>query len=456
MFKSARKCQSLIVLLFLVVMLVQTSKADTANSTAKEKLPEFVSEVVGLDLTKYNITNEGYGFHYPSEYGGIAKEESMSFKLVSNKGTIFDVYANGIFLNGFICLICVDAPTKGSMFFTAPPTSALDESRNILQRYKTFAEKYGFDTSHIDSALTLLSNATGASSSSADLLLFNNLIGFVPSVTYAGNMKQEITQESIAWIYTERGVDMPNKCLKIDFGSNKLHFVDTWNLFTVGCFSTISEDEAIRISWDAAKNYNLTLIGEDGPYNPKTEWSNRTYVKLNMIPGQIHNIDAEDQTVSENNATRDPLALYPQWFMVFYFNKPVAAGRRSIAGIAVGLWGDTKEIASTGIAQYMGVTGEHPYATTETSIDDPEENSPEQTESSSDDDPQPESSLDGLLEGLGGNSTAQTDPSATQSENSTKSENSINPPASTYLIAGTAVTAIAIVVAAVALKKRRK
>jgi len=436
-------------------MLVQTSKADTANSTAKEKLPEFVSEVVGLDLTKYNITNEGYGFHYPSEYGGIAKEESMSFKLVSNKGTIFDVYANGIFLNGFICLICVDAPTKGSMFFTDPPTSALDESRNILQRYKTFAEKYGFDTSHIDSALTLLSNATGASSSSADLLLFNNLIGFVPSVTYAGNMKQEITQESIAWIYTERGVDMPNKCLKIDFGSNKLHFVDTWNLFTVGCFSTISEDEAIRISWDAAKNYNLTLIGENGPWTPKTEWSNRTYVALNMIPGQIHNIDPEDHTVSGGNATRDPLALYPQWFMVFYFNKPIAVGCRSIAGIAVSLWGDTKEIAFIGISGYKGVTGENPYTTTEPSADDPEEKPSEQTEPSSDAEPQPESSLDGLLEGLGGNSTAQTAPSATQSENPAKSESS-NPSSNMYLIAGIAATAIAIVVVAVALKKRRK
>lgn len=392
-------------------MLVQTSKADTANSTAKEKLPEFVSEVVGLDMAKYNITDEGYGFHYPSEYGGIAKEESMSFNLVSNKGTIYTARAHGIFLNGFICGISVDAPTKGSMFFTDPPTNALDESRNILQRYKTFAEKYGFGTSHIDQALTLLNNATSASSSSADFSLLNDITGFVPSVTYAGNMKQEITQESITWIYTDRGVDMPNKVLKIDFGSNDLRFVDTWNLFTVGCFSAVSEDEAIRIGWDAAKNYNLTLIGENGPYNPKTEWSNRTYVKLNMIPGQIHNIAAEDNFVNPSNATRDPLALYPQWFLVFYFNKSIAAGHRSIAGIAVGLWGDTKEIASTGISDYKGVTGEHPYTTTE--------------------------------------------PSSTQTENTTKSESS-NPSSSMYLIAGIAATAIAIAVVVVALKKRRK
>jgi len=387
-------------------MLVQTSRADTANATAEEKLPEFVSEVAGLDMTKYNITDESYGFHYPSEYGGIAKEESVSFNLVSNKGTVYTVRAHAIFLNGFICLLNVNAPTNARMFFVDPPTNTIDESRKMLQRYNIFAEKYGFDTSHIDQALKLLSNATGASSASSDYHLLNDITGFVPSVTCVGNMKQETEYDSITWVYTERGVDMPNKCLKIDFGINKLHFVDTWNLFTVGCFSAISEDEAIRIGWDEAKNYNVTLIGEEGPYNPEFEWSNRTYVKLNMIPGQIHNITDDDHTVNPGDATRDPLALYPQWFMVFYFDKHVPAGRRSIAGVAVGLWGDTKEIFLTCVTQDMDVTGEHPYLTNETSID--------------------------------------------ESQHSNLSSN-------VYLIGGiAAVIAIAIVVAAVALKKRRK
>jgi len=394
-------------------MLAPTSRADTADPTAEEKLPEFVSEVVRLDMTKYNITDETYGFHYPSEYGGITKEESTSFNLVSDRGTIYTARAHARFLDGFICSLTVNAPTNSQLFFVDPPTNALDESKKILQRYKIFAEKYGFETSHIDQALILLSNATGASAPSPDLLLFNDVTGFVPSVTYSGNMKQEITEDSVTWVYTEKGVAMSHKCLKIDLGGKKLHFVDTWNLFTVGCFSAISEEEAIRIGWNEAKNYNLTLIGEAGPYNPEFEWSNRTYVKLDMIPGQIDNTTAEDHTVNQGNATRDPLALYPYWFMVFYFDKPVPAGRRSIPGIAVGLWGDTLEIGLTGLAEHMGVTGEHPYLTNDTSIEDPE-------------------------------------------ENSTKSENS-NAFSNAYLIGGiAAVSVTAIVVAAVALKKRRK
>jgi hypothetical protein len=377
MFKSTRKCQISLVLLFLVVMLVQAPRADTADSTSEKKLPEFVSEVVKLNMTEYKITDVGYGFYFPSEYGGVVKEESISFKLVSNRGEIYTVYADAIFLNGFISSLHVDEPTDASIFFVDPPTNASDESRNILQRYKTFAEKYGFDTAHIDQALTLLSNVTGASSAHSDSNLLNDITGFVPSVTGVGNMKQETEQDSITWVYTERGVDIPQKCLKIDFGSSQLHFVDAWNLFTVGCFSVISEDEAMRIGWDAANNYNLTFIGKDGPYYPQFEWSNRAYAKLDLVPGQILNTSIEDSSINLGNTTRNPLALYPRWFMVFYFKNPIPSGQRSIAGIAVDLWGDTKEVISTGIAQsFWDATIENPYASTESSSTQTESTTP--------------------------------------------------------------------------------
>lgn len=426
MFKLARKCQSLLVLLFLVVMLVQTSEADTLDFTAKDMMPAFLSEVVGLDLSKYNITNEEYSFKYPSEYGGNVKDEHVYLEFVSSEGNISVM---GLFLNGFNGGIFVYPPTKGSMFFKhQPSTNALDESRNILQRYKIFADNYGFDTSHIDSALTLLNNATIASSASDNLQTFNNIIGFVPSVTTAGNMKQETTQKGVSWIYTEKGVDMPNKCLKIDFGINKLHFVDTWNLFTIGSFSVVSEDEVKQIAFDAANNYNLTLVGENGTLivAEKPEWSNRTSIVLNMVPGEIYNdeLSKEIGIVSGGNATRDPMALYPLWETVLYFSERVG----SVYGIAVGVWGDTKEIAYITPYGYLDAPAEDPDTTTSTDppADEPEENPAEQTE-----------------------------PSSTQTEITTKLESS-NPPSNMYLIAGIAVTAIAFVVAAVALKKRRK
>jgi len=439
------------VLLILAVSMVQISRADPVDFTVKDMMPAFLSEVVGLDLTKYNITKEGYSVSYPSYYGGLVKDEVISFTLEYNSSKIGVM---GILDNGFIYGIII-RPINGSiMYARQPSTNALDESRNILQRYKIFAENYGLGTSHIDSALTLLNNATRASSASADLHLLNNITGFVPSVTTAGNTKQETTQKGVSWIYTDRGVDMPNKCLKISFGNNILFFADTWNLFTVGCFSVISEDEAKSIGWDAAKNFDLILVDENGTlFSVNPEWSNRASVTLSMIPGEIYNRDPDDHFVNPGNATRDPLALYPQWQMVFYFNKSIGGA----VGIQVGVWGDTTEIAYISEYGYMDAPAGNNDATTSTdpSSDDPEENTSEQTDSSSDADPQPESGLDGLLEGLGGNSTAQTLPPATQSENTAKLESS-NPSSNIYVITGIAATAIAIVVAAVALKKRRK
>jgi len=412
------------VLLIVAVSLVQISRADPVDFTAKDKVPAFLSEVVGLDLTKYNITREGCSVSYPSYYGGLVKDEVISFTLESNSSKISVM---GILDNGFIYGIIIRPITGSIMYARQPSTDALDESRNILQRYKTFAENYGFDTSHIAPALTLLNNATRASSASADLYMLNNITGFVPSVTTAGNTKQETTQKGVSWIYTEKGVDMPNKCLKISFGNNRLFFADTWNLFTVGCFSVISEDEVKQIAFDAANNYNLTLIGENDTLivPEKPEWSNRTSIILNMVPGEIYNdeVNKANPTVSGGNATRDPMALYPLWETVLYFSKSVG----SVHGIAVGVWGDTKEIAYISEYGYMYASGD-PDTTTSTdpSSDDPEENPPEQTE-----------------------------PSSTQIEITAKLESS-NPPSNMYLIAGTAATAVIIAVAAVALKKRRK
>jgi len=432
---------AVIVLVILAVPLIQTSGADTVNSTAKDMMPVFLSDVVGLDLTKYNMTHEAYTVSYPSFYGGLVKDEVISFTLESDNST---VRVMAIFDNGFIYGLVVRPVNCSIIYARQPSTNALDESRNILQRYKTFAENYGLETSHIDSATTMLNNTAKASTSSVDLYMLNNITGFVPSVTTADNIKQETKQKTITWIYTEKGVDMPHKCLSISFGSNKLFFADTWNLYIVGSLSVISEDEAKNIGWEAARNYNLTLVDENETlFSVTPKWSNVSTIALNMIPGQIYNRDPDDHFISGGNATRDPLALYPQWQMMFYFE--------SIGGtnaIQVGVWGDTKEIAYISATGHLGTPGGNPDTATSTEppVDDLEGNPTAPTI------PSP----DGLEGSLDITTPTEPSPESTQSENPTKSVSG-NPPQNMYLIGGiAAATAIAIAVAAVALKKRRK
>jgi hypothetical protein len=403
----------IIVLLILTGMLIPISKATTQNSTARELMPVFLSDVVGLDLTKYNITTEDYNVKYPSEYGGNVKDEYAYLDLASSEGTISVM---GLFLNGFNGGIFVYQPTIGSMFFKhQPSTNALDESRNMLQRYKAFAQNYGLETSHIDQALAMMNNATGASSASTNLNMFNKITGFVPSVTTVGNMKQEIKEGSITWIYSVRGIEIPNRCLKIDFGAGTLHFVDTWNLYTVGNFSVVSEDEVKQIAFNAADNYDLILVGENSTFvAEKPEWSNVTSMVLNMVPGEIYNteLNKANPVVSGGNATRDPLALYPLWETVLYFNESIGG----TSGIAVGVWGDTKEVAYITPYGHLGV---------------------------------PEGALD---------TTTSTDSSSdsTQAENQSQTESG-HPFATLYLIGGIGATVVITIATVVAvLKKRRK
>lgn len=355
----------------LAVPFTQMARAETITSDTEDMLQAFLSETIGIDLYEYKIANKEYSFTYPSEYGGTIKQEHVHLDFTSSEGN-FSVM--GLFLNGFNGGIFIYPPTNGSMIYKQQPlTNAWDESNRVLKNYKNFAETHQLKTSHIDSAIILLNNSTTSLSPSESLHTFNNVTGFVPSTTTKGNIKQQTKQESVKWTYNENGVDMPNKCLKIDFGSGKLHFVDTWNLFTVASFSVISENEVNQIAHDAANKYNLTLIGENDTLivPEKPEWSNRTTIVMNMIPGEIYNdeVNKANPVVSAGNATRDPMALYPLWETVCYFSKNIG----NVYGIAVGVWGDTKEIAYITPYGYLGTSEENSIANTEVISDEPEQ-----------------------------------------------------------------------------------
>ncbi len=79
-----KRSYAVVALMIIVFPLIQTSGAESADLAAKDLVPMFLTDVIGLDMTKYNKTNEGYGLDYPSYYGGEVKEENFFFELVSN------------------------------------------------------------------------------------------------------------------------------------------------------------------------------------------------------------------------------------------------------------------------------------------------------------------------------------------------------------------------------------
>jgi hypothetical protein len=315
--------------------------AETATSTSKNKLLEFMSDVIGVDLAEYVKTRgDGYGVSYPPEYGGLAEEEVWSLKLNSSDGgyiSAFSIYDNE-FVKGIS--IRLYGPTK---YLQQPPTDTLDYAKVILTRYQTLIQGYSMDTQHVSSALAMLDKV--------DSLSTSNVI--------EGNMKMEIMNLtdpnrgmyepsiSFGWTYSVNGMEASRKNIRVGFyssaGSMQIAFSDTWGFWSVNSTSA-PEAEVREVAWQAAQDFNLTLVGPDGSVTiVKPDWGNVSRVAFYLIPGQLYDSSLNDvlQQVSMGSRARNGLTLYPLWEFIFYFSERVAGN----VGVQVGVWGDTGEIA---------------------------------------------------------------------------------------------------------------
>jgi hypothetical protein len=339
----------LLVFAFSFLPTFTVSAADSA-ATAEEKLPAFLRDVLGIDLTKYTISDQGYGVKYPPELGGVVKQENI---LIRYNSTSSQISVQATFRNGYIDGIILHA-TRGSITYRQQPsTSAIAETRNILERYKTFAEKYGIDTAHVTLALSILDKASDAPSSGTTQNL-NGISNFNAINQTSGNMRMAASDSEIGFGYVVNGISLRNRGLGLGFANNYFTFADTWGLYAVEASSIISEEEAKAMALDAAKNYKITLMRDDNTsFAVYPDWSNpRVEIGLLMISGQNFNTQLNNDigAVNQGSKTRNPLGLYPFWSAIVYFTKPIG----NIGGVQVGIWGDTKEIAYVTTYGHLG------------------------------------------------------------------------------------------------------
>jgi hypothetical protein len=359
--KRAKKMSVITVIaLFAVMAVAQTATADSTTVPAKEKLPAFLSEVIGIDLSKYQISNEGYAIHYPSGYGGKLKEEGASFILTANNSKI-DV--TSVFYNGYINYISIYSYNTSIIYSQPQAADPIEQSRNILERYQEFAANYQMNNPYLSDQLSML----------------RSLAGKAPQNVTSENIKLEIDQKitsqadtisnetSVIFTYMTNGVEVHNKCMVLTLSSNQVWFQDTLGLFSVAN-TGISKDEALAIGWKTAQSYEESVTGIASSIDPA--WGNFTPdAELNMIPGQIYNNTLNNAigAASMGNTTRDPLTLYPIWNTVFYFSKSVG----DAVGIQVGIWGDTQEIAYCSAYGYLGLPDNNNTTTTPTATASP-------------------------------------------------------------------------------------
>ncbi len=343
---------ALIVLTFVPVCAVVNGQA--LDTKAEENVFDFITEVMGIDTSKYEVTHHSCSASYPSNLGGSVKEELTTLVLNSNDGS--SIQASVLFDNGYMstAFFYLDGQVIKEQQYNV---STLEKAKDIILRYQNFSSKLGISSDEVSSALLMLSSVTELSS-----LTVTN-----------GNMKMQIKcsepnsetrleyNTKIEFVYTDNGVDSTWKCFSLGFccsyGVTKFVFADTWGLFSTysADLPCLSKSDAADIAWDAAKNYQIELLNTDdnSTISVTPNWPETLTFESSMVmaAGQLYN-DSRLIDLNMGSSSRDGLTLYPLWKFLFYFDEPMG----DMQGIQVGVWGDTKEIAYCGTYGFFGVS----------------------------------------------------------------------------------------------------
>lgn len=325
-----RVMKFLIISALSAALIAQVSSAYSSEFTVKDKATDFMSNVIGLDLTRYTMieNSSSSSVTYPSEFNGLVAQESPSYKFEYN-GQILDT--TSIFYNGYLSSFKI-FPTGDPVYYKSQQSDILNQTKEILKRYQTFiSQKYATDNSYLVPMQNILSSLKDLS----------------PQNITVGNINFQVTKNEdrtlIQWLYNQNGVSTNWKKLEMAFVKDNFNsFRDTWIIYKVSEDSSISSEEAKTIAFDAAQNYEFRVAHqENGKEVIETvkapDLSNARYdVSFTMVPYR----NSTSPLYHTSKLTRDPLTLYPYWQFVFYLNETIAGN----VGIQVSLWGDTKEI----------------------------------------------------------------------------------------------------------------
>lgn len=312
-----------------------TTAAYSPRFNSEDRVVEFLSSVVGLDMTKYTLTQPSLPpdyvedtkpnatSNYPAMFGGLVEVEApiYTFEANGSKLTTMATFYDGqmAFFNAYL--------RDGQYFYSGPKPTMLNQAKSILQRYQTYVtQTYATDGSYV-------ANMQNALEGINDLL---------PTNTTVGNVNFQISNDGVItrlqWIYTENGISMDWKRIELSFHNGTFDsFADTWRLYAVSGPSAISSKEAVKIALESAQQVELRMVNEKGETEivEPPNLSNATYdVYFTMMPYRYQ------EGYSPSKISRDPLTLYPCWQVYFYFNEKIAGDD----GIQVGVWGDTSEI----------------------------------------------------------------------------------------------------------------
>lgn len=303
----------LVLVVTIVFSLVQVSVASSAEMSTKDMAFSVMTNVVGLDLKKYEIELISSNVGQSETFGGLLKED-FTYNLHAD-GSEAQVVCT--FINKTLTRFAM-YPLEGSLLYAQPlAADQLTVTKTLLQKYQTC-----MDASYLQEARNILDTVTELKTTNVTM---DNLKLII---------RESDSHLSLMWWYTINGVDFPWG-LSVDFSNGRLKgFSDYSKFYQIGSTDVnISREEAIRTTKELSKDYTTLNVST----------SNGDYKEVTL------NLTDDHMVVELQIGNRDPFTFYPLWYVRFYAETSIGG----TDGFQAGIWADTGEIA------YSQLTGHH-------------------------------------------------------------------------------------------------
>jgi hypothetical protein len=284
-----------------------------------EKARLVKSNVIGLDLTNYNIKLTNYFSDNPKIYGGLT-HDVMLFNLTSQENSL---YVMCQFINDKLVIYNLYQITGLSPIYLHPnPATINAATENAVERYNSYSSLQQFQD---------MRN------------LIRNIPDSKPENISEGSLKLVVrtpdnyNTTQIDWVKNINGADYPTG-LSVHLNKNNVvQFSDLTSFYSIGNTDIeISREQAIIIAQKEAFGNNILNVTNEEGINQQ--------VTLEL--------PFEPQNVRLSAICREPLTYSPLWQIQFYAKNPIGG----TTCYQVGIWADTGLIEYSHLTSEFGVT----------------------------------------------------------------------------------------------------
>jgi hypothetical protein len=281
----------------------------------KAKTLQFLSDVVRLDLSKYEVTLQSDMISPYSGPGGTSREEIRYNINTSN--SVLDAMCD--YVNGKFSFCMLDWRSGKPVYTQPQPASPADFAEAVLERFQNYVGNSRYQP--IVEMLNTLrqTEATTAASGSFNL---------TETIRNSGN--------SVNFLWKYSAYEAEANAMELVINNGSLYSVnDATAFFSISNMpAIISEQQAVNIALESAYNFSWTTNGKQyrvqAPISPDLIQTDKI---LNTVP------------------PRDASILYPLWTTTIWFGKIIGGDDHML----VGVWADTGEVAYVQAAGSGGI-----------------------------------------------------------------------------------------------------